>query len=1062
MPEKALVAARPWTGEEARAGLLQAGSSTEIDLGPTRLRFISEPLITSEDGRRLRAVRIDLDGDQPPALTAADVEINTVEGDPITARGVDSPSGTVRLLIPAVEQDQKIRLSIPKLGSAATAEIINDVVREWTIHLVHHSHLDIGYTDPQPRIQAEQRSYLDSALDLARATDDWPAAARFKWAVESLWNFEQWAELRPKADVDEFCRRVKDGQIELTAMPYNLHTDTCSTDELHELLRSAREVRDRYGINFSTAMQTDVPGTVAGFPDALAEVGVRYLSVAHNWAGRSMPHTNGGDDLPRLFYWKTPAGNKVLVWMTDSPHGLAYMEGPFLGFHDQYATVDRLLPAYLASTANNSYPFPPGVFGWHGEPVTSRAPYPWDILHIRTQGWIGDNAPARLAAAKIVRQWNDTWEWPKLKISTNEEFFAAAEERLGDQLQTFEGDWGDWWVEGVGSAALPQSIVRRAQARVTDSQVLSQFDRLLGGTGNPTEAEQARDSYRSISMFNEHTWGASNSWLFGDEGFDSGELQWHWKSSHSLVADERTEAFQEKSAAFLSGRLSIGPDATTSVYAINTQNVHRSTTVRFLLRESVIDLDTAITVTDGRTGQPLPYTQEPQQNLTHRESGRWIRVRVTDVPPVGMVRLDITANTAQTETMIDSDAADGGLPGLEHDDRHGSRLPDVPRSQLLTLSNEFLEVRFDDQRTCITSIIDRTTGRELVNQDSVVGFNGYVYDTYTSAGGYNHQSNKTETGPKLELLGSRDLARPCAVLERTDDAIESRLVIEFAAPGVDRGQTTLRLRHGEPVLHIENRLCKPSTMTKESAFFAFPFNLDQPTVRYEISGGLTGDGLEHVPGAPQHMRAIRDWVTLSQDDQQLAWVTKDAPLVHPETIALPYAPFPDSVTPREPGTIYSWVHNNVWDTNFPVQQGFDATFSYAIGVDAGRGQSAAGLGLATAAEVVHPLIGITARGTGGAAAASRQLLSIDDDRVKVVSILGAQDGDADGGVQVRLQSFADEPITVALRPDWAVSDARLTSYLGDVIEDLEVGDGVVRVPLPRLGALAVQLGDGRR
>src|SRR4029077_13355013 len=128
-----------------------------------------------------------------------------------------------------------------------------------------------------------------------------------------------------------------EGSIELTAMPFNVHTELCSTDELHEMLRDARDLRDRWGIQPLVAMQTDIPGAVAGLPDALSDVGVRYLSVAQNWAGRSVPHLVGGQDLPRLFRWRGRSGRDVLVWMTDTPHGLAYMEGQLLGFHESVA-----------------------------------------------------------------------------------------------------------------------------------------------------------------------------------------------------------------------------------------------------------------------------------------------------------------------------------------------------------------------------------------------------------------------------------------------------------------------------------------------------------------------------------------------------------------------------------------------------------------------------------------------------------------------------------------------------------------------------------------------------
>src|SRR5690606_33055957 len=112
------------------------------------------------------------------------------------------------------------------------------------------------------------------------------------------------------------------------------------------------------------------------------------------------------------------------------------------------------------------------------------------------------------------------------------------------------------------------------------------------------------------------------------------------------------------------------------------------------------------------------------------------------------------------------------------------------------------------------------------------------------------------------------------------------------------------------------------------------FAVPRPKVRYDITGGVTGDGLPRVPGAPEHMRAVRHWVSLesAEDGSSVAWVTRNAPLVERGAIALPYAPFPGSTSPHEPGTVYSWLHNNVWDTNFPIEQAFETTFEYAVGV----------------------------------------------------------------------------------------------------------------------------------
>ena len=46
-----------------------------------------------------------------------------------------------------------------------------------------------------------------------------------------------------------------------------------------------------------------------------------------------------------------------------------------------------------------------------------------------------------------------------------------------------------------------------------------------------------------------------------------------------------------------------------------------------------------------------------------------------------------------------------------------------------------------------------------------------------------------------------------------------------------------------------------------------------------------------------------------------------------------------------PATIYSWALNNIWDTNFPPEQGGEMTFSYKIAI----GSDAAALGSDTGA-----------------------------------------------------------------------------------------------------------------
>ncbi|MEK8173663.1 glycoside hydrolase family 38 C-terminal domain-containing protein [Streptomyces sp. M19] len=201
---------------------------------------------------------------------------------------------------------------------------------------------------------------------------------------------------------------------------------------------------------------------------------------------------------------------------------------------------------------------------------------------------------------------------------------------------------------------------------------------------------------------------------------------------------------------------------------------------------------------------------------------------VTNVPACGAVRLDIVTTDP--------------FPA-EHDEAAN------PPADATLLENDHLRVTVDLREACISSVVDKATGREMVRQDAVIGFNGYVYDEYATAGAFNHQSSKTVADDSMHLLASRSTAPPAALVDRTTDATGHTLVYECAPAGTRRLRVRVHLPHHAARIDIENRVDKNATLTKESAFFAFPFALDDPSVHTEATGGVLGTGRETVPGS---------------------------------------------------------------------------------------------------------------------------------------------------------------------------------------------------------------------
>ncbi|MBA8794177.1 hypothetical protein FHX74_001782 [Friedmanniella endophytica] len=1044
MASHAFMAPSPvWDPGLQRRALLEYAMDVVVasPLGP--LGVLAEPLIVrADDGRLRQTVRVQsldrhaLRPDQPVELELA--------GAPVAVDRLDAGAHALRFAIPEVDAPTALRVRLPELGVEAALTVSPQ--RHWEVHLIHHSHLDIGYTDPQHVVRTQHLGYLDSVVELAARTDDLDDDARFRWNEEALFSVTDWLDRRTPRRRDQLLDLVRGGRLSLSAMPFNLHTEMCSTDELHELLRPARRLRDAHGLRFRTAMQTDVPGSVTGLPDALGQLGVEFLSVAHNWAGRSDPDATGGLDLPRLFRWRGPAGHELTVWRTDSPHGMAYMEGPINGFHEDYPVTEELFPAYLSSLGKHPYPLPPGsVFGWltGSEAQLARTPYPWDLLHLRVHGRWSDNAPPSRTISDVVAAWNARWAYPRLRVSTNEDFLDAVTARIGDRLETFTGDWNDWWAHGVGSAVAPVAVGRRAQWTLADAQTLDAAVGLLGvksatpaddsAVHSVDDPQGADEGYAQLALWDEHTWGASDSWEYAEQGSSSGTHQWAWKVARAYAALDEAEQGLHRATAGFGDLVTTGPGADASVYVVNTAGQPRTDPVEVFVPAGLVPLGTALVLTDGRDGTRLAHA-EREEPAGSRGLGRYLRFVLRDVPPVGHVRVDLTVDP------------DGTTPSVRP-------LPDPT-----VLENDRLTARFDHLRGTVASIVDRATGRELVDPEAAVGFNGYVYDRYATVGRSNHNTSKFADQGNLALLSSRALNGAAAVLEAVDDGVEARVVVERSAPGAELLRTTYRLRHGDGRLEIVNRLRKKSTWDKESAFFAFGFAAAEPRVVAEVAGGLAGPGADRVPGGATYLHTIRSWVALQDGATGIGWASGDVPLVELGTIALPYLPFPNTMGQVEPGTVYSWVHNNVWDTNFPVEQAFDAELRYAVGVGTG---DAAVIAAETAAPLVQPfrtvLVGPGLQGDAGTsgleAPASASLLAVEDPRVRLVG-LRSEGTDA---LVVRLVGLDPAGVRTTLRLPPGVVTASTASYLGDPGEPLPVTDGRVRVDVPGAGTAAVLL-----
>ena len=182
------------------------------------------------------------------------------------------------------------------------------------VYLVFKTHLDVGYTDFSENVI---RKYLEDYIPKAIET----AYASKGSKTEYIWTVGSWLiDLALKQDTDGRVEQaVRDGCLSWHALPLTTHTEMMNEQAFRLLLKSSRNLDQRFGVNTIAAKMTDVPGHTMGMIPLLAEYGVRFLHIGVNPATPMPP-------VPDLFRWKCGDDSVTVMYNKDY--------GDFMEFED--------------------------------------------------------------------------------------------------------------------------------------------------------------------------------------------------------------------------------------------------------------------------------------------------------------------------------------------------------------------------------------------------------------------------------------------------------------------------------------------------------------------------------------------------------------------------------------------------------------------------------------------------------------------------------------------------------------------------------------------------------
>lgn len=931
---------------------------------------VAAPVVRSVNLAASPLVRITADGERGAVTVTIDSDGLSDVAVQLTSPGW---SGPFKVTVPKVDKgSQDLAVEAPALTVAAEVSVdlraagfqqtfgpfMVEPPRHWTVYLTQHTHTDIGYTRPQTEILPEHLRYIDYALDYCDLTDGYPDDARFRWTCETSWAVRQYLQDRPAEQVARLKKRVLEGRIEVCGLMLNM-SEIAPEQALAALVRPLREMKERFGFPIRTAMQNDVNGAGWCLPDYFSGIGIRYLSMGINQTRSILPF-----DKPTCFWWESPSGKRVLTYRSDH-----YMTANFWGV--EKGDAEKVQPAvakYLRSLENRHYPF--------------------DRVGVQFSGYFTDNSPPSTAACDLVKTWNERFAWPKLRLSTAQEFLSWVEQNHANDLEVHRQAWPDWWTDGFGSAARETAAARETETAMQVNDGLLTMAALLGADVHPDTLQRAGAIQDDLLFYHEHTYGAAES--ISDPLAENSQVQWGEKSSYVWSAVKNAHLLREEAMGLAQDFLPRAEVPTLAVF--NTLNWPRSGLVRVFIDHEILPPDREFRILDGNNTVLA-------QAMERRAEGTYWALWVRDVPPLGYKILRLETNN---------------LP----------RAKETPATDATALENAFYKLTVDTTKGAIRSLVDKESGRELVDQSAAWAFGQCLYETMPvnreiKQGVFQHTSLRNvefkpgANGPIWKsLLLSADL----------DGCASNRGV-----------HAEIRLYEPEKRVEFHFDLRKLPIPTPEAVYVAFPFNAPDSHILYEAQGGLVTPGKDQIPGSSSDWQTLQSFLSIRSPDGQIIQGSDQAPLVQLGDFNLGKW---QRVTQVEKPYVYSWVMNNYWFTNFRTEQEGEFKWTYYLTSTKDTSRLAAtrfgwGSRVSLATRVLPPK-----KGSPAAGARQGSALTLNAPNVLVVE---ARPSRAGNGVFLHLREVEGKEVTLTADDVSAWSEIQGADEVNVLEEVIEPG-----------------------
>lgn len=476
------------------------------------------------------------------------------------------------------------------------------------------------------------------------------------------------------------------------------------------------------------------------------------------------------------------------------------------------------------------------------------------------------------------------------------------------QLEVVKGDMPDTWIHGFMS--MPREV-KASKAIQKNNYILETLNTLCRTWMNdiPNIKSTIAKSAENSLLFSEHTFGLAMShgqsgyWCYGDN---------FKKLRAQGVFQPIEDSWKEKSDRVYQAERIINPT----------------------LSKQLHDLASSINIKGNKilVYNPLPWERSGLVNIQFSSSWNQIKalkdIETNEIIPV-YNKGNIFNFIAQKVPSMGYKTYQAVMDlSVLKNEKNIEKKSISYQASTSSIENEFFRIQIDTLKGCISSLIDKRTGRELVNiKEDTIGFNQYFYERFSKKMVDNYADTYIKGGREwaVDELGRPNLTNDpykavhgakCHLL--FEEKTNSISAILFFSPDGNMPHSytqIITLYNGIPYVElrwgIENKQAEP---WPEAGWISFPFNIKDPQFKLMRIGGIVNPATDFIKNSNFDYFFLNSGLAiLDKNGQGIGLSSPEAPGISLDR------PGSWRFTPeffQKKANLFINLYNNQWSTNF--------------------------------------------------------------------------------------------------------------------------------------------------